>query len=449
MSRLLKVMLIICVATASAAAAPPKKNPDVEQSVKSELVGKMFTTKILVGSYIPCQNSSILHVARSDAYKMVDTELSPDGSIKFYARANCFYPGGMMFDTTKGYVAARFSSEIPPGTSVWVRGVDFKEDRIEVDLSSNNSTAAEGSGKIKYMLGTSYRTLSEDELMEAINHGIRIPAYEKLDQLKTEFETLRVNLQDLESRYNAPGGTAASRLANTIALMQILENIQKNRTEFTALGKSDPQALSYSEKLNALGPEITRLTEEARKERVSQVRDQLQAQIQELSAIQTQVRQKPPSSMGEWQQRSDDLDKYSTLLDERQKLLDKLQNEKEAPSPDDVKNMSESRAEIQTTRASLQNEHQQIELALQNEHQQAELADLTTQYRDLTEKRKQMLNAYLLAFGTAKEKVAKQNLIAVLDQMVANRDRAAALGDKTAATQLTQFRAEAEKYKNK
>jgi uncharacterized protein (DUF1501 family) len=153
--------------------------------------------------------------------------------------------------------------------------------------------------------------------------------------------------------------------------------------------------------------------------------------------------------MGEWQQRSDDLDKYSTLLDERQKLLDKLQNEKEAPSPDDVKNMSESRAEIQTTRASLQNEHQQIELALQNEHQQAELADLTTQYRDLTEKRKQMLNAYLLAFGTAKEKVAKQNLIAVLDQMVANRDRAAALGDKTAATQLTQFRAEAEKYKNK
>jgi uncharacterized protein (DUF1501 family) len=111
--------------------------------------------------------------------------------------------------------------------------------------------------------------------------------------------------------------------------------------------------------------------------------------------------------------------------------------------------MSESRAEIQTTRASLQNEHQQIELALQNEHQQAELADLTTQYRDLTEKRKQMLNAYLLAFGTAKEKVAKQNLIAVLDQMVANRDRAAALGDKTAATQLTQFRAEAEKYKNK
>jgi hypothetical protein len=153
--------------------------------------------------------------------------------------------------------------------------------------------------------------------------------------------------------------------------------------------------------------------------------------------------------MDEWQQRSNNLDKYSTLLDDRQKLLDELQNEKEAASPDDVKNISESRVEIQTVRASLQNEHQQIELALQNEHQQIELADLTTQYRDLTKKRLQMLDDYSHEFGTAKEKAALQNLIAVLDQMVANRDRAAALGDKTATTQLTQCRAEAEKYKRK
>jgi len=442
---MLKVLLILCVAAASSAAAPPKKNPDIERTVKSELVSKVFTTKIRVGSYIPCPKSG-----RNDALKMVDTELSPDGSIKYYARANCFAPNVLiLFDATRGYVAANFSSEIAPGTSVWVRSVDFKDDRIEVNLSANNSDSAEGSGKIKYMLGASYRTLSEDELMEAINHGIRIPAFEKLDQLKTEFEALHVNLEQAENKYNAPGGTAASRLANAIALKQIMENIQNNRTEFTALGKSDPQALSYSEKLSALRPEIMILTEEAHKERVSQVRDQLQAQLQELSAIQTQVRQKPPSTMGEWQQRSDNLDKYSTLLNERQKLLDELQNEKEAPSPDNVKNISESRAEIQTARASLQNEHQQIELALQNEHRQTELADLTSRYRDLTEKRKQMLNAYLLAFGTAKEKAALQNLIAILDQMVANRDRAATLGDKTAATQLTQCRAEAEKYKRK
>ena len=66
--------------------------------------------------------------------------------------------------------------------------MDFKDDRIEVNLSTNNNDAAEGSGKIKYMLGASYRTWSADEVMEAINRGIQIPAYEKLDQLKSEFE---------------------------------------------------------------------------------------------------------------------------------------------------------------------------------------------------------------------------------------------------------------------
>ena len=81
MPRMLKVVLILCVAAASAAAAPPKKNPDVERAVKSELVSKVFTTKILVGSYIPCPKCQ--SSGRNDAIKMVDTELSPDGSIKY------------------------------------------------------------------------------------------------------------------------------------------------------------------------------------------------------------------------------------------------------------------------------------------------------------------------------------------------------------------------------
>ncbi len=92
------------------------------------------------------------------------------------------------------------------------------------------------------MVGASYRTWSEDELMEAINRGIRIPAFEKLDQLKTEFEALRANLQEAENKYNSPGGDTASKLANAIALRQVLEKLQKNRAEFTAMGKSDPQA---------------------------------------------------------------------------------------------------------------------------------------------------------------------------------------------------------------
>ena len=95
-------------------------------------------------------------------------------------------------------------------------------------------------------------------------------------------------------------------------------------------------------------------------------------------------------------------------------------------------------AEIETARKTLEQNRQQLELA-----------DVTAEYRQLATKHKQMLDNYLQAYGTNKEKVALHDLVAVLDQIVTNRDRAATLGDKTASTQLTQYRAELEKYKRK
>ena len=437
MPRMMKVVLFLCVAAASAAATSPKKNPDVERAVKSELVGKAFTSKILVGSYIPCP-PNVNASGRSDAIKMVDTELSSDGPVKYLARSGCFFPGGFSMDFVKSYVPAVFSSQVLPGTTVWVRGVDFKEDRVELRLSTNNDDNAEGSGKIKYMVGASYHTWSAEEVMEVIARGIRIPALERLTELKTEFETLRVNLQEAESKYSFPGVDTHSKLVSAIALRDVLEKLQQNRAEFTAMGKSDPHAGIYSEKLSALTPEINRLSEEVRKERVAHVRDQLKAQLSELSEIQTQVRQKAPSSLAELQQRYESLAKYSTLLGERQRLLIELKSENEAPSPEDYKYLDESRAEIETVRK-----------ALDNGHQQLELADLTSQYGQLTRKRAQMLDAYSRAFGTPKERAALQDLVAVLGQLITNRDRAAGLGDKMAAAQLIKCRAEAEKYKRK
>lgn len=331
-----------------------------------------------------------------------------------------------------------FSAQINPGTYVWVRGVDFKGDRVEVRLSTNNTEDADGSGKIKYMVGAEYRTWSADQLMEVIARGLAIPSYEKLTQLKSEYEELLANLQESETNYNFPGLDTHSKLVNAIALSQVLEKLQKNRAEYIAMGKSDLQAGDFRDKLNALTPEITRLSEEVRKERVAKVRDQLKAQLPELTEIQAQVRQKSPSSLAEWQQRSDSLARYTVLLNERQRLLDGLKNENEAPSSYDVKNLAESRAEIETVRASLQNEHQQIELA-----------DLTSQYHQLIKKRAQLLDAYSRVFGTAKEKATLQDLVAVLDQIVTNRERSADLGDKAAASMLMQCRAEAKKYKRK
>lgn len=439
MSRMLKVLLILCVAAVSTAAAAPKKNPDVEKTIKSQLVKHTFTTKIVVGGHIPCP-PNVNTNGHDDAIKPVDTEMSLNGSIQYYARSNCFYsvPSGVIdlgviFDSTRFYVTSGLSSQIDPGTSVTVRSVDFREDRVEVNVYTNGS-----GGKIKFMMGTDYRSWSVDQVMEVIARGLVIPAYETLSELNSQYNIFRSQLQEAESKYNAQGGDAASKLESALAFKKVLEILQKNRADYTALGKSDPQAGIYTEKLNVLTPEIARLTEEARKDRVAQLRNQLQAQLPEISEVQTQVRQKPPSSLDEWQQRTDSAAKYSTLLDERQRMFARLQEDNEAPSPDDMKNLNESRVELDT-----------VNQALEQGHHKLQIADLNSQYGQLTKKRAQKLDAYMRAFGTSKEKAARQDLIAVLDQIVTNREAAAGLGDKTAAAQLTQCRAETTKYKRK
>ena len=148
--------------------------------------------------------------------------------------------------------------------------------------------------------------------------------------------------------------TLHSKLVSAIALRDVLEKIQQNRAEFTAMGKSDPQAGIYSEKLSALTPEINRLSEEVRKERVAHVRDQLKAQLPELSEIQTQVRQKPPSSLAEWQQRYESLAKYSTLLGERQRLLIESEERERSTITRRLQVHERERAEIETVQKALE-----------------------------------------------------------------------------------------------
>ena len=60
-----------------------------------------------------------------------------------------------------------------------------------------------------------------------------------------------------------------------------------------------------------------------------------------------------------------------------------------------------------------------------------------------------MIDVYSRSFGTNKERAALQHLIGVLDQIVSNRERAAAIGIKAAVTQLIQYKAGAETFKSK
>ena len=183
---------------------------------------------------------------------------------------------------------------------------------------------------------------------------------------------------------------------------------------------------------------LEKLTQQHHKEDVAAIESQLMVQLPRLTEIQAQVRKKAPTTQEEWKQRSVNLTTYWGLLDDRQKLMDRLQSENEAVSPDDTRVMSEGRAEVLALQKSLEDGRQQIALT-----------DLTTQYGQLTKKRAKALDGYVNAFATPKERPALQEVVSVLGQMVANREQAASLGDPAAAAQLTKCRAELDKYKKK
>jgi len=413
--------LLLLVSAALADAQNLDSSP-IAKTLNQLVRGKEVRTKMPIVSDLVARRS----FSNAVHYAYVDTGFYEDGTVVYHVLDS--KNGTSYF--VKLYVIKDTTKVLQPGSMIQVDWkISYLPDRIEIGWHS--SSGSDKRGFISVMLSHGHETWPVDRIVNSLNKIITIPAI-------AEYESLRGELVNAESKYNVPGGTADFRLANAIAIRQVLEKLQKNRAEYIAMGMTDPQAGIFSDKLNALMPQIARLTEEARKDRVEQLRNQLQAQLPEISEVQNQVRQKPPSSLAEWHQRSESLARYTTLLDERQRLFAKLHEDNEAPSPDDMKTLNDSRAEIGT-----------VNQALEQSHRRLQLADLNSQYGQLTKKRAQKLDAYTRAFGTNKERAALQDLNAVLGQIVTNREQAAALGDKTAATQLTQCRAEAAKYRRK
>ena len=87
--------------------------------------------------------------------------------------------------------------------------------------------------------------------------------------------------------------------------------------------------------------------------------------------------------------------------------------------------MNDSRVEVETGQKDLELGHQQLELA-----------DKNSEYGQLKADHLKMKNDYSLIIDTAKRGAKLQDLIAVLGQMVTNRQQAVGLGDKTAATDI-------------
>lgn len=433
--RLKSLTLIVALALAiPAAAGEKKKQSPIQGRLESEFLGKPFQTKIRLGSYVRLA---------SDCFRLIDTEYSTGGTVRYQARRGCYLQTGKLgrepFAPNFYVDPGKITKAVSPGAKVSVGKIDLMDDRVELWLAADlRGHPVDSYAKIKFMLGKGYQGWDYDRLLEVIAQALRVESLERVAALEAEFSDLRGKLAEAETRQRTASGPASERLQAASRLRDLLQETARNRSAWISAGRADPDAGTYLERAAALDADITRLQAQARNERMEATRALLRANAAEGAKLKTVLEQPPPSALAEWERRSQSLEDYGRLLDERRPLYAALEKEGETGVAGELDKLQQELKDTGRLKASLARSRQEIQVA-----------ELNTDYREMTRKRAKLLDAYTRGFGSAQEKPALQALIAHLEQMRQNRTAAQQLGDSAAATELSRLQAEIDKFRKR
>jgi len=279
---------------------------------------------------------------------------------------------------------------------------------------------------------------SRDDIDQVFARALRIEAYEQIVRIQQEFAELKQQLIVAEVRFKSGQGSAIERFERATQYRDLLSKAAQNRAAYAATGHQNNDGAQYTERAAALGPEITALETTARMEKVKNTLQALDAQTLEVTKLESQLKQKPPSTLPEWNARSETLDRYTQVLLERQRLYAVLRENGQAASSSDI-----ALLENQTRQAS------QLRQKLDEDRQRVQLGELDNLYRQMDRKRVQLEDSYVRAFATAQEATAKQAVLLHLEKMKANRLEAQQKGEAAAAVQLKRVDAEIGKFSKK
>lgn len=427
------IRVAIAVAVLVSPVAADKKSDALRARLNSEFVGKSYSTKILLGSFWSYFDSSV----QRNCTRLIDTEFSSDGSIKYLARHGCLEISLSMLPSASYIRPDVITGVQKPGTTVWVRKIDLKDDRIEFLLSTQpNSNAFATYAKIKFMLGRGYQDWEYKVLVGVFARALRIESFERLLTLEADVAALKDKLPTAEASYHAATGPASAKLKAARDLRDLLAKLAQNQSAYSAAGGTRADSADYLGRAKSLDVEIASLEAEAKKEEVAKLRVRLQANISEATQIKAVLRKEPPApaTVTEWQRRSEALARYQRVLQEREILCSDLQAAGEPVPETDLEKLNQEEQE-----ATHYGE------ALERDRQRAQLGEVNSEYREMGRRRVQLLDAYTKAFGTPQERPALQALIAHLRRMSENRRTASKLGSATAANEAAQIEREIDK----
>jgi hypothetical protein len=399
-----------------------RKTP-LQSQLESELLGKDFDTKIELAN-------SITGFHGGQFSRAVDTELSPDGVVRYYVTKFLGHP-------EIAYVSAdEITRKLPVGIRVKATKIEFKGDRIEVSLNAlpDNSYA-----KLKLMLGRGFESsYNLETVLGVVSRALRLERFEQLQFLKAEYPQLKAKLALAEADFKSAQGDAPTQLAAARQLQEALGGLVKNRTDYDSLTQTlaDPEKEQYARQAADLDKTIQALEQEARKERAEQIRKTLESEGKETSRLKSQLERKKPASLEEWQEQMASLNRLETVLAHRQSLQTDLASTGESATPEELGTLQQDSQEAQKLRE-----------ALESQRKNLELAQMENQYRDMERKKGQLYDSYTRAFGTPKQGAEAQRLRAHLQHMYENRVAAQKMGSAKASQQATGILKEIQRIK--
>lgn len=431
--RCLNLIVVVALAVLAVAAEKKKQSP-LQGRLEAEFVGKSFQTKIRLGNYVRLA---------SDCFRLIDTEYSAVGTIAYQARRGCYLETGALgrepFAPNFYVDPTKMTQAVSPGATVSVAKIDLMDNRVEFWLvSGSRRRTVDSYAKIKFMLGKGYQDWDYDRLLGVIAQALRVQSLERAGALEAEFAELKSKLGEAEARYRAASGSPAERLQAASQLREVLGKIAQNRSAWISTGHPDPEAAAYSERASRVDADITKLQAEARMERVEATRASLRTNAAEAAKLKAVLEPPPPATLLEWERRSQSLKDYRRLLDERRPLYAVLEKEGEANIAGELDKLQQEMKDTGRLEGSLAGERRAIQLA-----------ELNAEYREMTRKRAQLLDAYSRGFGSAQERLALQALIAHLERMRQNRVAAQNLGDSVAANDIPRLQAEIDKFRKR
>lgn len=241
--------------------------------LETEFAGKEFITKVTFGNSI-----QVFYADGTSEKRLIDTEISPDGTIKYLVRRGLSLIGRR---SGNFYVEQhKIDSTVAVGSRVRVLKVEMKDDRIELLLSAANEAYA----KLKVMLGESFETsYNLDAVLGIVSGALRVERFERLQAVRSQYDQLKEKLATAEGRYKAAQGDARSRLQAAQQFQNVLQELVKNRADYDSLTQtaSDPESDQYVRQIAELDKSIQALDQEARNQRAEEIRKILSSEAEQ------------------------------------------------------------------------------------------------------------------------------------------------------------------------